>query len=167
MTELVIRPADSGDAAAMAAIFREGIEDRVATFETEPATAAEMAVIAGSDRPVLVAERDRELLGWAKLAAYSDPHDYYATIGEATLYVARRARRAGVGRALLVGLAEAAERDGYHKLIGKLFTTNQASIALLRRCGWRDVGVHVRHGRLDGEWRAVLVAELLLGEAAA
>ena len=92
----------------MAAIFREGIEDRVATFETEPATAAEMAVIAGSDRPVLVAERDRELLGWAKLAAYSDPHDYYATIGEATLYVARRARRAGVGRALLVGLAEAA-----------------------------------------------------------
>ena len=108
-----------------------------------------------------------ELLGWAKVAAYSDPHDYYATIGEATLYVARRARRAGVGRALLVALAEAAERDGYHKLIGKLFTTNQASIGLLRRCGWRDVGVHVRHGRLEGEWRDVLVAELLLGEAAA
>ena len=163
----MIRPAASGDAAAIVAIFREGIEDRVATFETEPPTASEMAMIAGSGRPVLVAERDRELLGWAKVAAYSDPHDYYATIGEATLYVARRARRAGVGHALLVALAGAAERDGYHKLTGKVLTTNHASIALLRRCGWRDVGVHVRHSRLDDEWRDVLVAELLLGEAAA
>ncbi len=64
-------------------------------------------------------------------------------------------------------LAEECERRGYYKLVGKIFTTNGPSIALVRASGWRDVGTHERHGRLDGEWRDVLVVELLLGEARA
>ena len=39
------------------------------------------------------------------------------------------------------------------------------SIALVKSCGWREVGVHRRHGRLDGEWKDVLVVERLLGDA--
>ena len=78
----------------MAAVYREGIEDRVATFETRPASEEEMAAIAGSAAPVLVAERDGALVGWVRIGPYSDPHDYYAGVGEATLYVARgRPRR--------------------------------------------------------------------------
>jgi phosphinothricin acetyltransferase len=150
----------------MAAIFREGIEDRMATFETMPATEAEMAALATSGAPVLVAEHAGEILGWAKVGPYSDAHHYYAGVGEATLYVARSARGGGVGRALLHVLALAAERGGFHKLVGKIFTVNAASIALVRACGWREVGVHVRHGLLDGEWRDVLVVERLLGGAA-
>jgi phosphinothricin acetyltransferase len=50
--------------------------------------------------------------------------------------------------------------------VGKIFTSNTASIAMVLACGWREVGVHRRHGRLDGEWRDVLVVERLLGEAA-
>jgi len=38
-----------------------------------------------------------------------------------------------------------------------------ASIALLRACGRREVGVHRRHGALDGEWKDVLVVEKILG----
>jgi len=48
-------------------------------------------------------------------------------------------------------------------MIGKLFTDNLASIRLVERCGFSKVGLHRRHGRLDGEWRDVLVAERLLG----
>jgi L-amino acid N-acyltransferase YncA len=67
------------------------------------------------------------------------------------------------GGALLGGLADGAARRGYHKLIGKIFTSNEPSIALVRSCGWRQVGVHHRHGRLDGDWKDVLVVERLLG----
>jgi len=54
---------------------------------------------------------------------------------------------------------------GYHKLVGKIFTSNEPSISLVKSCGWHEVGVHRRHGRLDGEWKDVLVVERLLGEA--
>jgi L-amino acid N-acyltransferase YncA len=67
---------------------------------------------------------------------------------------------------LLNALAEAAEERGAYKLVGKIFTTNEASIALVRQCGFREVGMHIRHGRLDGDWRDVLVVERLLGDAA-
>ena len=163
MSGLTTRPAEADDAAAMAAVYREGIEDRVATFQTRPASEAEMAALAASEAPVLVAERDGAVVGWARVGPYSDPHDYYAGVGEATLYVARGARGAGVGRELLLALEPAAASAGYHKLVGKIFTSNAASIALVRACGWLDVGVHRRHGRLDGEWKDVLVVEKLLG----
>ena len=63
----------------------------------------------------------------------------------------------------MLALEPVAEAAGFHKLVGKIFTTNAASIALVRACGWHDVGVHRRHGRLDGEWKDVLVVEKLLG----
>ena len=166
MSEPAIRPARREDAEAMARIFREGVEDRIATFGTTPASAAEMAALAESDAPVLVVERGGEVLGWAKVGPYDDAHHYYASVGEATLYIAREARGGGLGAPLLLALDEAAERAGFHKLIGKIFTTNAASVALVRRCGWSEVGVHRRHGRLDDEWRDVLVVEKLLGDAA-
>ena len=59
----------------------------------------------------------------------------------------------------------AAEEAGLYKLIALVFTTNQPSIALLEDCGYREVGVHRRHGRVEGEWKDVLVLERLLGEA--
>ena len=104
-------------------------------------------------------------MGWAGVGPYDDSHDYYSGVGEATLYVDRAARRRGVGAALLEALAEEAEHHAYYKLIGKIFTSNEPSIALVRSCGWREVGVHRRHGRLDGEWKDVLVVERLFGEA--
>lgn len=63
-------------------------------------------------------------------------------------------------------LIESAEEAGIHKLVGKLFTDHEASRALVARHGFREVGVHHRHGRLDGAWRDVLLVELALGDAA-
>ena len=114
---------------------------------------------------VLVAERSDRIVGFARIGPYDDAHEYYGGVGEATLYVDPKARRGGVGAALLTGLAEEAMRRGYHKLVGKIFTSNEPSIALVKSCGWHEVGVHRRHGRLDGEWKDVLVVERLLGEA--
>jgi len=74
--------------------------------------------------------------------------------------------RARLGGALVAALRDEAEQAGIHKLLGKLFTDNAPSRRLVARHGFREVGTHLRHGRLDGEWRDVVLVELLLGEAA-
>jgi L-amino acid N-acyltransferase YncA len=114
---------------------------------------------------VLVAESAGQVVGFAAVSRYSD-RAVYEGVGEATAYVERGARRSGVGAALIDALAEAAEQRGLYKLVGLLFTTNAPSISLLRGRGFRGVGIHRRHGRLEGSWRDVLVLERLLGEAA-
>jgi L-amino acid N-acyltransferase YncA len=158
---LSIRLAEPEDSVRVAEIFNQGVEDRVATFETRLAAPEDAARWIASDL-VVVADRDDALVGWAKASPYSDDHDYYDRVREATLYVDRDARRTGVGRELLAGLADAAAEAGAHKLIGKIFTSNGPSIAMVGGLGWREVGVHERHGRLDGEWKDVLVVEKLL-----
>lgn len=157
----MVRPAEAGDAARLAEIFNQGVEDRVATFETNPATAEDAARWIAED-VVIVAVRGDEIVAWAKASPYTDRHAYYDGVREATLYVVREARRSGLGRLLLDALAGAAAEDGAHKLVGKIFTSNAPSIALVEGLGWRQVGIHHRHGTLDGEWKDVLVVEKLL-----
>jgi L-amino acid N-acyltransferase YncA len=161
-----VRPAEPRDAAAIAAIYNQGIEERQATFQTRPHTAGDFTERIAALRPFLVVEEDGEVTAWAAVLPYCDPAPYYAGVGEATMYVERSARRKGFGSRLLDELASAAPREGFYKLTGKIFTSNRPSIELITSLGSREVGVHLRHGRLDGEWKDVLVVELLLGEAA-
>jgi L-amino acid N-acyltransferase YncA len=163
---VAVRPAAPTDAEAVALIYAQGISERIATFQTRAPGRDEIAAQIADGGPMLIAQAGGRVIGWASLRAYDDPHDYYSGVGEATLYVERSARRGGAGRALLSALASEAESRGYHKLIGKIFTSNRPSIALVRSCGWREVGVHRRHGLLDGEWKDVLVVERLLGAQA-
>lgn len=85
------------------------------------------------------------MVGWAKVGPYDGRHHYDA----------------GIGEALLDALAEAAAERGLHKLFGRILTTNAPSIEMVRACVARG-GVQRRHGRLDGEWRDVLIVERLL-----
>ena len=159
----MIRPAGERDTEAIADIYNEGIATRLATFETEPRTAADVEfwLAAGERLPTLVSEEDHAVLGWARILAYSD-RPVYAGVGEVSVYVAEHARGRGLGRALLEELQESARQLGYWKLVGKLFTANAASAGMVRSCGWREVGMHHKHSRLDGEWRDVLLVERVL-----
>jgi L-amino acid N-acyltransferase YncA len=162
----VIRPAEPGDAEAIATIYNVGIEERQATFQTRSHDPGELELkIEQRGGHLVVAEEGNQVVGWAGWSGYDDPADYYSGIAECAVYVSRDARGRGVGRALLDRLADDAPRLGIHKLIAKVFTSNAASIALFRRCGYRDVGTHLRHGRLDGEWKDVLVMERSLSDA--
>jgi phosphinothricin acetyltransferase len=157
-----IRPATGSDAEAIARIYNQGIDERSSTFETEPRTAADVTNwLASADRlPVLVAD-DGQVTGWARVLAYSD-RAAYSGVGEVSVYVDAAARGRGLGRALLEALEQRARELEYWKLVGKLFTDNAASAALVERCGWRTVGLHLKHGRLDGEWRDVKLVERVL-----
>lgn len=164
---LRLRAATPADAPALTAIYNEGIAERQATFETRPRAVEEVAPWLEEGLPFLVAEDAAgALVGFARVSAYSD-RCVYAGVGEHGVYVARAARRRGVGRALLEGLCEAVERAGYYKLTSRVFTTNAASLAVHRAAGFEEVGVQRRHGRLDGEWRDCVLVERLLGAAAA
>lgn len=161
-TDLQVRPANPEDADAAVAIQAEAIAERGATFETEPPPlGAVVAAIESPDHLVLVAVRDGGVVGWAQAAPYST-RPAYAGVAECSVYVSRTARATGVGSRLTEELAVAARDRGLHKLLGKLFPTNVASRRLVDRCGFRTVGLHVRHGRLDGRWRDVLLVERLL-----
>jgi phosphinothricin acetyltransferase len=165
MPEPAIRPATTADASAIAHIFNEGIAERVATFETRNQTGEDIRRRIEGGAAMLVAEADGDVAGFARISPYDDAHRYYAGIGEATLYVDRAHRRGGVGAALMRALAAEGERRGLYKLVGKIFASNAPSIALVERCGWRRVGLHQRHGRLDGQWKDVVVVEILLAGA--
>jgi len=162
MNERAVRQALSNDAEAMCAIYNAAITERSSTFETEPRSAADFEVRIHETRfPLLVSVSNDHITGWAGLAPYST-RSCYSGVGECSVYVAAPARGRGVGTALTEALAPAAEQSGFHKMVGKLFTDNLASVRLIERCGFQSVGIHRRHGQLDGTWRDVLVVERLL-----
>ena len=113
---------------------------------------------------MLVVDDGGPVAGWARTAPYS-PRGCYAHIAEASVYVRASARGRGIGGALAAALRERAEQAGLEKVIGKLFADNHASRRLAARHGFREVGLHLRHGRVRGEWHDVLVVELLLDGA--
>jgi L-amino acid N-acyltransferase YncA len=155
----MVRAARPEDAAAVAAIYNAGIRERTSTFETRERAPGEIAARIESDAGVfLVAEAEGRVAGFAATSPYS-PRDVYAGVAECSVYVAPELRGRGLGTELLEAVAVEAERRGLHKLLGKLFTSNEASMRLVARCGFRVVGTHVRHGRLDGEWRDVILVE--------
>ena len=161
-TELRTRAATLADAAAIAAICNEGIADRLATFETEPRTAGQMATWFKLGHLIAVGETDAAgPVAFAASFPYS-ARPCYAGIGEFSVYVAREYRGRGDRRGVLAALIEAPTAAGLHKLTSRVFPENAASRAVLKGLGFAEIGIHRRHGRLDGLWRDCVIVERLL-----
>jgi L-amino acid N-acyltransferase YncA len=156
------REAAADDAAAIARIYNEGIDDRVATFETRHRTADDVVRWFDGRHPVVVVVDDHnEVIAFAATSTYC-PRDCYAGIAEFSVYASRAARGRGAGRMAMEALFTAARAAGFWKLVSRVFVENEASRGLLRNVGFREVGVYERHGRLDDVWRDVVVVEKLL-----
>jgi len=159
-----IRAASLDDAAAIAGIYNQGIEDRVATYETRRRSAEDQRAwlqsIAGH-YPAVVAEIAGEIVGWAGAGAYRD-RECYRGIGEFSMYIRRDWRCRGVGDLLLAALISEAERLRLWKLVSRIFPFNEASRALCRKHGFREVGIYEKHARLDGRWLDVVIVERLI-----
>jgi L-amino acid N-acyltransferase YncA len=155
------RPASPSDAAAIARIYNQGIDDRIATFETRHRSAADIEQWFDGRHPIVVVESDGEVIAFAATSTYR-PRECYAGIAEYSVYVDREHRGKGAGRAAMVALIEAAESAGFWKLVSRIFPDNRASIELALAVGFREVGVYEKHGQLDGEWRDVAIVERLI-----
>lgn len=149
------------DATTIARIYNQGITDRVATFETRLRTAEDILAWFGGRHPCVVVEREGEVIAFATTSSYR-MRECYDGVAEFSVYVAREARGAGVGRLAMQALIEAAEQAGFWKLVSRVFVENTASRAMLRTVGFREVGIYEKHARLEGQWRDVVIVERLI-----
>lgn len=163
--EIAIREATGEDSAAIARIYNQGIEDRSATLETQPRTAAERAewlAARESRHPVLVAVDGAGMVaGWGSLNSFN-ARPAYDHVVDFSVYVAREQRGRGIGDALLSALEERAREIGYHKIVLAAFPVNAPGMRLYERHGFRTVGVYREQGMLDGRWVDVIIMEKIL-----
>jgi phosphinothricin acetyltransferase len=162
---VLVRPAVRSDLAAICDIYNAAIDAGGSTFESAHRTAADIRPWLDDVRhPVLVAELNAQLAGWARIGSYRE-RECYAGVGDFSVYVDTGHRRAGVGSALLTSLIQHGDRLHYWKLIGRVFADNFASRELCRAAGFREVGVYERHGTVNGQWKDVVIVERLLAVA--
>ena len=138
-------------------IYLQGIAGGQATFETEAPDwenwdANHLAFAR------MVAREDEHLIGWAALSPIS-ARRAYAGVAETSVYVASDQRGTGVGRMLLEALVSVSERHGIWTLQAIMFPENQASVALHRACGFREIGRRDRISKLNGVWRDTVLLE--------
>ena len=156
-TAFAIRDLRPGDWSEVSRIYAEGIATRNATFETEvPSWDDWDAAHLAGHRLVAVAEG--EVVGWIALVAVSK-RPCYRGVAEVSAYVAEEARGQGAGTMLLERLISDSEAGGIWTLETGVFPENETSLRLLKRFGFREVGVRERIGQLDGAWRDVVLLE--------
>ena len=147
-----VRLASVNDAAGIAAIYRPYVEDSRISFEEKAPDAAEMARRIESELyPWLVAEEDGRLLGYAASSAFRTRRAYRWSV-ETGVYLAADAQGRGIGRALLGGLLELLERQGFVAAIGAIALPNPASVGLHERLGFVYAGAYRGTGFKMGEW---------------
>ena len=164
MSTIVLRPAAAADAEAICRIYNQGIEDRIATLETElrtPEERRQWLAARGPRHPVYVAEAEEIIVGWSSLNVYN-PRPAYQYVADLSIYIERGWRGKGVGRRLLEHLIEQARALGYHKMMLSAFPFNASGVALYERMGFTRAGVFREMGQLDGRWVDTLIMEKLL-----
>jgi phosphinothricin acetyltransferase len=157
---MIIRPAETSDAAALAAIYGHHVLTGFGTFEETPPSAAEMAArLAGVTRyglPYLVAQEPGgdggRVLGFAYAAPFR-PRQAYRYTAEDSVYIAPDATGRGVGRAVLSAVIAACEAAGLRQLVAVIGDSgNAASIGLHRALGFEPLGVGKSFGFKHGRW---------------
>ncbi|NBM17477.1 GNAT family N-acetyltransferase [Streptomyces sp. GC420] len=156
---ITIAPLTAGHAEQVLDIYRSGIEEGNATFETGAPgwEAFDRAKLPGH-RFVALDPGTGRVLGWVAASKVSD-RCAYAGVVEHSVYVGPAARGRGVARALLDALIESTEEAGIWTIQSGIFPENTASLALHRRAGFRVIGTRERVGRHHGRWRDVVLVE--------
>ncbi len=140
-------------------IYVEGLNTGIATFETSaPGWQSWNADHLPCCRLVVRLPNSSSIAGWTALSPVSR-RQVYAGVAEVSIYIAGWARGQGVGRALLAALISESERNALWTLQASIFAMNQASLALHRACGFREVGRRERIAQREGVWHDTIVLE--------
>jgi L-amino acid N-acyltransferase YncA len=164
LESFAVRRASGADLDAIRAIYNEGIEDRVATLDSEPRSPDEIARWwAQHDEryAVMVATDSHAIVGWASLNRFSH-RCAHSSIADLSVYVSRDRRGKGVGYALLQSLCDEAQRSGFHKIVLHALNDNEHGKRLYRKAGFQEVGIFKEHGLLERKFVDVIAMERLL-----
>src|SRR5438552_17485369 len=152
MEPMHVRFAALDDAPAICTIYNQGIDDRVATLETELRDAEERRrwlFSRGTRYPVVVAEARGQIIGWSSLNPFN-PRRAYDHVADISVYVERSWRGRGAGRVLLERLVELGRGLHFHKVVLACLPTNKAGVALYQRLGFAPLGSYPEQGPRDG-----------------
>ena len=164
MSEDTIRDAREADLPAVMAIFNHWIEHSTASFRTAPDTEAQTRAWfsgRGPAHPVLVAEAEGEVLGWASLNPHKPTGGYRHTV-ELSVYRRDDARGRGLGKRLVGELLERARAAGHHVVLGGVCTEQTASMRLHESLGFVKVAHFREVGFKFGRWLDVAYVEKVL-----
>ena len=160
-----IRPAHPADLPALLEIYNDAVVHTTASWDLVPWTPVEhaewYATKAEHRHPIMVADEDGEILGYAAYGPFRAKAGYAETM-EHSVYVRPSSRGLGVGRTLLVAIIEAARANGVHALIGGLSADNEVSLALHRSLGFVEVGRLPEVGRKFDRWLDLVLLQLIL-----
>lgn len=165
---MIIRAAQAGDAAAVAAIYAPFVEGSAVSLEERAPTGAEMTeriAAGGALYPWLVAVEGERVVGYASATRFRPRRGYRFTV-ETSVYVARDAQRRGVARALYVRLFDLLTRQGFTQAVAAITLPNEVSVRLHEAFGFERAGVYRRVGRKLGQWWDVGLWQRSLAEAA-
>lgn len=159
----VIRKATAEDVAVITAIYNDAILKLSSTFDTEPKSLEEenrwFAAHSGQF-PVLVAESDGRVTGWASLSKWSDRCAYCET-AEASMYISEESRGQGTERKLLSAILEEGQKAGLHTVIARIVEGNAASIHLCESMGFKHIGTMKEVGRKFGKLLDVHLMQII------
>lgn len=145
------------DWAAVAEIYRLGLETKNATFEAFVPD-YETWIKKFHAHLFWVATMDNQIVGWAGLQPVS-VRKVYEGVVEVTIYVHPAQTGKGIGKALMSHLVLESEKAGIWTLYASIFTENAASIHLHQAAGFREIGYREKIAQLDGEWRNTVLFE--------
>lgn len=167
-SSLLIRPSSESDLAAIQQIYQVAVLKGTGTFETEVPDVAEMsrrrAEVLSRGLPYLVAERDRQVLGYA-YANYFRPRLAYRFCLEDSIYLAPAAQGQGVGRLLLAELIACCEALGARQMLAVIGDAeNRGSVGLHAALGFEHQGLLKSAGWKFGRWLDVVLMQRQLGQ---
>ncbi|MCE7795685.1 N-acetyltransferase family protein [Sphingobium sufflavum] len=165
---MILRRTRPEDAAALAALSAPYVRDTAITFETDPPDGATMtpriADVLGQHLPWVVAEKtDGGIAGYAYAGPFHARHAYRFTV-EPTIYLARDAIGRGLGTRLYHLLLQILAELGCRQAVALIALPNPASVALHRRCGFRQTGTHNAVGWKFNTWVDVGLFQRALGD---
>lgn len=152
-----IRPAELGDAAAIAAIYRPYVETTAVSFEEIPPSAEEMAERIAktiATHPWLVAVVDGEVRGYA-YAGFHRARPAYRWSAEVTVYLHEDFQGRGIGRALYEALFLELSERGFVRAFAGIALPNPGSVALHESMGFAPIGIFPGIGYKMGRWHDV------------
>jgi phosphinothricin acetyltransferase len=153
--DYVIRPAAVADAEQIRAIYAPFVENTAVSFEVEvPPVEAYTDALSRGGYPWLVADRDGEVLGYAKGSPFKDRAAYQWSV-EIAVYIGPSARRSGVGTALVTALMDELRERGFVGVFAGTTLPNPGSIALFESLGFRHCGTYEKVGFKLGAWHDV------------
>lgn len=157
------RPACLEDCERISEIYNRGIEQRTATFETVHRSSPDIARWFDGLHPTIVCVANSVIIGFATTSEYSS-RACYSGIAEFSVYMDEEYQGKGLGKKVMEHLIAECVHGGFWKLVSRIFVENTVSRELMRSLGFREVGVYEKHGKINGEWKDVVIVERLLTE---